>query len=64
MGFLEIVQFGVGRLLVQIDAIPGQDFAEVEPINGGQGIQAEDRRHNRFVFDFAQAAETNRVFFV
>lgn len=40
--FFEFVQLSVGGLLVQIDSIPGQDFAEIEAVDGGKRVETKD----------------------
>lgn len=64
MSLFELVKICICRLLVEINSIPRENFTKAQTINRRKRVDAEDRRHNGLVFDFAQAAETNRVFLI
>ena len=37
----ELMELGVGGLFVEVDAVPGEEFAEVETIDGGERVETE-----------------------
>jgi hypothetical protein len=49
---------------IQIDAVPGKQFAHVAAINYGKRIQAVDAGDDAFGFDVGEAARRNCVLVV